>query len=60
MGSQTTLLWKPQDMHLSSLSADRAENAAQYRIVGEADLPAIWSYLCSPEEAEAMVLKWVI
>jgi len=51
MVSPTTLLWKPQDMQLSSLSADRAESAAQYRIVGEADLPAMWSYLCSPKSA---------
>jgi hypothetical protein len=51
MESPTTLLWKPQDLQLSSLSADRAENAAQYGIVGEADLPATWSYLCSPKSA---------
>jgi len=47
MESPTTLLSKPQDMQLSSLSADRV----QYRIVAEADLPAMWSYLCSPNLA---------
>jgi len=51
MESLTVLLWKPQDMQLSSLSADGAESAAQYRIVDEADLPAMWSYLCSPKSA---------
>jgi len=30
---------------------DRAESAAQNRIVAEADLPAMWSYLCSPKLA---------
>jgi len=47
--SPTMLLWKPQDMQLSSLSADGAKSTAQYRLVGEADLPAVWSYLCSPK-----------
>jgi hypothetical protein len=47
MQSPTTLLWKPQDMQLSSLSADGADT--QYRVVGEADLPDMWSYLCSPK-----------
>jgi hypothetical protein len=51
MESVTTLLWKPQDMQLSSLSADGAESAAQYSIVDEADLPAVWSYLSSPKSA---------
>lgn len=51
MESPTTLLWKPQDFALSSLSADAAESAAQYRIIGEAYLPAMWSYLCSPVSA---------
>lgn len=51
MESPTTLLWKPQDMQLSSLSADRAESAAQCRIVAVADLPAMWSYLCSQKSA---------
>jgi hypothetical protein len=45
MESATTLLWKPQDMQLSSRNADGGVSAAQYRIVGEADLPAMWSYL---------------